>query len=389
MVGGAWHVRPTAGAEQRRPDLELLRRPGDGEQDGARGPHRLGAHAQGRIPTLQGASGLPPALPERVRLPGPLDRGGRRARARSQLEARDRGVWACGVRETLPRRGRAVVQGADRGLHPARPMDGLGERLLHIQRHEHRVHLALPAANARAGLPVQGPPLHGVVPALRDLDLRPRAGRELRGPHRPFALRSPPAPRPARAVAGGLDDDTVDAARQRRGRGQPRGRVRPQDQRRVVGGRARPRRRVRRARPRRRPRRPPLRGPVRQSARRRRSGAPGHPLGGRLPGGGNGHRPHRPRLRRRGLRALPRPRTSRPDAGGRSRAVLHRLRLAPRPQHGRGGRADRRRPRRAREAHLGRARSSTATPSAGAATPRSSSGSRTTGSSPSTSCARS
>ena len=32
------------------------------------------------------------------------------------------------------------------GSQPARPVDGLGRRLLHVQRHEHRVHLALPAA---------------------------------------------------------------------------------------------------------------------------------------------------------------------------------------------------------------------------------------------------
>ena len=225
------------GAEPRRPDLELLRRPGD-RQQGARDPHRLGPHAQGRLPALQGAARLRPALPERLRLPGPLDRGRRRARARAQLEARDRGVRARRVLAQVPREGRLVGERAHARVEAARPVDGLGQRLLHVLGHEHRVHLALPAAHARAGLPLQGPPLDRVVPALRDVDLGARARRELRGPHRPVALRPPPAPRPAGPVARGLDDDAVDAARQRRRRRQPGGRVRPPARRRVVGGRA-------------------------------------------------------------------------------------------------------------------------------------------------------
>jgi hypothetical protein len=42
-------------------------------------PHGVGADAQGRLPALQGAARLRPALPERLRLPGALDRGRRRA----------------------------------------------------------------------------------------------------------------------------------------------------------------------------------------------------------------------------------------------------------------------------------------------------------------------
>ena len=43
-----------------------------------------------------------------------------------------------------------VVQSSQeltQGLDPARPVDGLGQRLLHVLRHEHRVHLALPRAS--------------------------------------------------------------------------------------------------------------------------------------------------------------------------------------------------------------------------------------------------
>ncbi len=55
----------------------------------------------------------------------------------------------------------------------------------------------------------------------------------LRGPHRPVAVRPLPAARPRRRDARRLDDDAVDAARQRRGGGQPGRRVRPARERRL------------------------------------------------------------------------------------------------------------------------------------------------------------
>ena len=90
---------------------------------------------------------------------------------------------------------------ADGRLDPARPVDGLGERLLHVQRHEHRVHLAVPEADARARSGVHGSSLDRVVPALRHVALAARAdpvGR-LPGPRRSVAHRSLPAHRPHRA----------------------------------------------------------------------------------------------------------------------------------------------------------------------------------------------
>ena len=58
-----------------------------------------------------------------------------------------------------------------------RAVDGLGQRLLHDHRHEHRVHLAVPQGGARARLAVQGPPLDPVVSALRHVALAARADR--------------------------------------------------------------------------------------------------------------------------------------------------------------------------------------------------------------------
>ena len=139
------------------------------------------------------------------------------------------------------------LEGADGRLDPARPVDGLGERLLHVQRHEHRVHLAVPEADARARSGLHGSPLDRVVPALRHVALAARAdpvGR-LPGPRRPVAHRSLPARRPPGRVARDLDDDAVDAPRERRRRRAPGGALRQARERRVGDGGAVPRRDLR------------------------------------------------------------------------------------------------------------------------------------------------
>ena len=249
------------------------------------------------------------------------------------------------------------TRGADARLEAARPVDGLGQRLLHVQRHEHRVHLAVPEDRARQGLALHRPPLDRVVPALRHVALAARADavRRLPGPRRPFALRPLPAARPARRVARRLDDDAVDAAGERRGRRQPRGRVRPPRQRRVGRGRALPGRDVRRD------------GPGRGAGRLAVRGALRHARAGRR---------RRASRRRRGTRSRwTRARassTSRPAAAARTSSSGRELGLpvlAPVDEAGhfyddygwlhglstgRGGRPDRRRPEGARAARRGR-----------------------------------
>ena len=163
--------------------------------------HAWGRDAEGRLPALQGAPRPRPALPERLRLPGALGRGRGREVARAELEARDRGVRPRRVRRPLPRARRRVRRGDHRAVAAARDVDGLGQRLLHVLGHEHRVHLALPQGGPPARLALPGPPLDAVVPALRDVALAARAGRrgELRGARPPVALRALPAAATARA----------------------------------------------------------------------------------------------------------------------------------------------------------------------------------------------
>ena len=225
MVGRRGHLRPAPRAESRGADLQLHGRPDHGQQPDGRAP-LLGPDAQGRLPAVQGAPRFRPALPERLRLPGALGRGRRRALAGAQLEAGDRGVRARGVQRALQGAGRGVRRDHHRPVPPSRHVDGLGQRLLHLLRHEHRVHLALPQGVPRARLALQRTPLRGVVPPLRDLALAARADQLLRGAHASLALRPVPAQGTRGRIAGRVDDDAVDAARQRRSRRQARRRVR-------------------------------------------------------------------------------------------------------------------------------------------------------------------
>ena len=152
------------------------------------------------------------------------------------------------------------------------------------------------------------PPLDGVVPALRHVDLAARADhRGVYRPRRPVALRPPAAARPAGRVARRLDDDpwtlpanvaaavNPEAEYGRRLDGEWVAVARYPDEEfaeKPAGLGAR---------------RLALQGPFDELAPGARR-APRHPVGRRLAGRGHRHRPHRARLRRRGLRALARAR---------------------------------------------------------------------------------
>ena len=203
--------------------------------------------------------GLRPALPERLRLPGPLDRGRRRARARAQLEARDRGVRARRVRAQVPRGRRAGRRRSSRRARSASASGWTGGRDYFTFSDTNIEYIwKFLADRPRARLARTRPPLDRVVPALRDVDLGARAAGQLRGPDRSVALRALPAARPRRRGARRLDDDAVDAARERRRGGQPGRRVRPARERRLGRGRALPGRDVHAARQGRGARRAPL-----------------------------------------------------------------------------------------------------------------------------------
>ena len=277
-------------------------------------------------------------------------------------------------------------RGDHRSSRAARPVDGLGQRLLHL--------LATRTSSTSGGSSRTCTSRGWLYKGHRSTQWCPRcgtslsqheqAGEENYGARAPVALRPLPAARPRRRVARRLDDDAVDAARERRRGGQARtpstgspttasgvaadavpatydaASSRGEE---LVGLE--------------------YDGPVRRPARAARRRAPRDPVGrGRA---------------RRGHRASS---TSRPGAGAEDFELgrVHDLPvLAPIDEagrfspgyglleglvDGRGRRTDRRRSAaRARAARRGRARSPTATRSAGAARRRSSSASSTTGSS--------
>ena len=169
--------------------------------------------------------GLRPALPERVRLPGPVDRGRRRARARPQLEARDRGVRARGVRAALPRRGRQVVGGADARarMRLGQWMDWGNDYFTFSDTNIEYIWRFLKLVHERGWLYL----------GHRSTEWCPRCGTSLSqheltqsGVYQERSdpslfVRFPLLDRPGR-VARRLDDDAVDAARERRGGRQAR-----------------------------------------------------------------------------------------------------------------------------------------------------------------------
>ncbi len=136
----AGDVRTAPRAERRRSALELPGRTHHGQQpDGC--PSRLGPRLQGSLPALPRDARRGPALPERLRLPGAVGGGQRRARSRLHLQARHRGVRHRRVRDPLQAARADVRRAADRAVDPARHVDGL----------ERPGRAAPPARSARGG----------------------------------------------------------------------------------------------------------------------------------------------------------------------------------------------------------------------------------------------
>ena len=123
-LAGAPDLRPAARPERRQGALELPGRADHGQQPDGR-PPRLGPGLQGPVPALLGHAGPGPALPERLRLPGAVGRGQRRAGPRLHEQARHRGIRHRGVRQPV-QAARPDVRGPpDRAVDPPGHVDGL------------------------------------------------------------------------------------------------------------------------------------------------------------------------------------------------------------------------------------------------------------------------
>ena len=249
-LGAGGHLRAVAGAQPRRPEVVVHRRPGDGQQVASRVHTAWGRTLKDVFQRYKALRGFDQRYQNGFDCQGLWIEVGveRELGLNSKREIEEYGLeeFARRCREVVVRSSEELTRGCD----APRAVDGLGQRLLHVQRHEHRVHLEVPEDRQRARLALHGPPLDRVVPALRHVALAARAdaGRRLPGPRRPVAQRALPAPRPAGPVGRHLDDDALDAAGERRRGRQPGRRVRPARERRVGRGAALPRRHVRRAR---------------------------------------------------------------------------------------------------------------------------------------------
>ena len=242
-----------------------------------------------------------------------MGRGGGRARPGPELEARDRGVRSRPVRQRVQRSGVAIRPPDNRSVHPSGHVDGLGQLLLHLQRREHRAHLALPQDLSRARLDQTRRQGHALVHEVRHKPLPARAcgHRYLPRDHAYLRHAAISHRKPAKRVPARMDDDTVDAGRKRRCGGTPRDHLRKSSHSRWDLLPVRERRRGdsgKRPRSRRRASRSgvgriALPRPVGRAARSGGNRPHGRPLGGRLRGRGHRNSPHSPGLRRGGLRA--------------------------------------------------------------------------------------
>ena len=346
-------LRPPAGEERGRPEVPFHRRARHREQD-AGAAHHVGSHAQGRLPALQGAERLPPALPERLRLPGPLDRGRGREGTRPQLQARDRGVRPRQVRREVPRRRRAVLDDelTEGSIRLGQWMDWGNDyftfsdtnieyiwRFLQIVNERDWLYVGHRSTEwcPRCGTSMSAHELAGSYVDRTDPSLTvrfplttARARPWSSGPPRPGRCRptSPPPCTPTPTTAGSPtatgwpspasapDDEIVETKKGAE----------------LVGW--------------------TYTGPVRRAAPA--GAAQGHRVGRGVDRRGHRHRPHRAGLRYRRLRARQAERPRDHHARRRSRPVLRRLRLAGRPRRARGGRRHHQRPARARPARARR-----------------------------------
>ncbi len=320
----ARRLRPLARQPRGGRGLELLRGPAD-RQRPPRLPPRPLPGLQGRLPPLPDDERLPGAAQGGLGLPRAAGRDRGRKRARDRFEAGDRGVRDRQVQRPLPGVGLRVRRGVEPPDRADRLLDRPRRPLPHPRRHLHRVGLVVAAPALGRAAPLRGAQGRPLLPALRHGALLARGGARLPGRSGPVHIREIPAHprgrRDDRRVAAGLDDDALDAARQRGGRRRPRrrlregpGRGRDPDPRRGAGREgARRGGRDRRAVERRRPGRPPVRGTGLRARRPRRRRLPGPRRRLRHHRGRHRPRPHSSGVRRGRLRGRRRQRHLRPD----------------------------------------------------------------------------
>ena len=222
-----WRERRRLRALARQPrgrrGLELLRGPAD-RQRPPRLPPRPRPRLQGRLPALQDDVRLPGAAQGGLGLPRPAGRARGRKAARDLLQAGDRGVRDRRVQPALPRVGLRVRRGVEPADRADRLLDRPRRPLRHPRGRLHRVGLVVAAqALGRAAASTRATRSSPTARATARRSPRTRSRRATRTSRTPRSTCASRCSASAeRRVAAGLDDDPLDAARQRRRRRRPR-----------------------------------------------------------------------------------------------------------------------------------------------------------------------
>ncbi len=198
----------------------LLRGPADGERAAGLPPRAL-ARVQGHLPALSDDARLPRRAQGRLGLPRAAGRDRRRTEAR-HLVTRRRSRSTVGI-ERFNAECRASVFAYLEEWNRLTERIGFWLDLEHAYRtldesYIESVWWAL-AQIARARPALRGPQGRALLPALRDDALLARGRARLPGRGRPERVPEAAAWRGGERAAAGVDDDAVDAARQRRGGG--------------------------------------------------------------------------------------------------------------------------------------------------------------------------
>ncbi len=218
--------------------MDLLRGAADGQRPPWPAP-RVGPGVQGPLPPLPDDAGPRRPSQGRLGLPWPPGRDRGREGARAHQQARDRGLRRRRVHPALPRLGFSLRRGLGRPHRALRCVDRHQGRVLDAVERVHRVGLVDHPPDVGQGPDLRGPPRHALLPAVRHRPRQPRGRAGLPGRRRSVGVRALPdrRGRPRRGPAR-VDDHSVDAGVERRGRGRCRHPVRPAARR---GPRTRPR----------------------------------------------------------------------------------------------------------------------------------------------------
>ena len=306
-LGAGGHLRAVAGAEPRRPEVVVRRRPGDGEQVASAVHTAWGRTLKDVFQRYKALRGFDQRYQNGFDCQGLWIEVGveRELGLNSKREIEEYGLEEFARRAA--RSSSVVARTLTRGsIRLGQWMDWGNDYFTFSDTNIEYIWKFLKIVHERGWL-YMGHRVDRVVPALRHVALAARAdaGRRLPGSRRPVALRALPAARPRRASRSSIWTTTPwtlpanvaaavnpEAEYGRRENGE------------WVAVQRVPRRHVRRARQGLGARRPALPRAVRRPEAGLGGRAPRDPVGRRDDGPGDRRRPHRARLRRRGLRAL-------------------------------------------------------------------------------------